>query len=133
MDYRLYQRLVYLIICAFFLSTVTVHAETSTSPASAGMIEKAEQSMQSASEAGADSLAAQNFQLAAEALNQARQLALKRKTKEADRFALKSIRYAELSANEAQYLQLSERLENKTAENSRLRRELLLGTAADKP
>ncbi len=132
MDYRLYQRLVYPFIVAILLSSVTVHAQTSIAQGSV-LISKAEQAIQAASEADADSLAPVNFQLAADALNQAQQQLAKRKMKEADRLALKSIRYAELSINEAKYIQLKEALENKSAENSRLRRELLLGTTADKP
>jgi hypothetical protein len=133
MDYRLYQRLVYLFIAAILLSPVTVRAQTGLESANTALLAKAEQALQSASEVDADSLALVTFQQAATALQQAQQLLLKRKTKDADRFALKSIRYAELSANEAKYIQLKEILENKTAENSRLRRELLLGTTADKP
>ncbi len=132
MDYRLYQRLVYLFIGAIILCSVTVHAQGSTSNAPA-MMSKAEQAIQAATEAGADSLAPVNFQLATNVLNQAKLLLAKRKMKEADRFALKSIRYAELSINEAKYIQLKEALEVKSAENSRLRRELLLGTTAVKP
>ncbi len=132
MDYRLYQRLVYLFIGAVILCSVTVHAQSSASNASATM-SKAEQAIQAASEADADSLAPANFQLATNILNQATLLLAKRKMKEADRLALKSIRYAELSANESKYIQLKEALEIKSAENNRLRRELLLGTTAVKP
>lgn len=132
MDYKLYQRLVYLFIGAIILCSVTVHAQSSVSNASA-MMSKAEQAIQAASEANANSLAPVNFQLATGAMQQAQQVLAKRKTKDADRLALKSIRYAELSANEAKYIQLKEVLENKTAENIRLRRELLLGTTAIKP
>ncbi len=132
MDYRLYQRLVYLFIGAIILCSVTVHAQSSASNSSA-MVSKAEQAVQAASEADADSLAPANFQLATNILNQATLLLAKRKMKEADRLALKSIRYAELSINEAKYIQLKEALEIKSAENNRLRRELLLGTTAVKP
>lgn len=132
MDYRLYQRLVYLFIGAVILCSVTVHAQSTASNASATM-SKAEQAIQAASEADADSLAPANFQLATNILNQATLLLAKRKMKEADRLALKSIRYAELSANESKYIQLKEALEIKSAENNRLRRELLLGTTAVKP
>lgn len=131
MDYRLYQRLVYLFIGAIILCSVTVHAQSSAS--NSVMVSKAEQAVQAASEADADSLAPANFQLATNILNQATLLLAKRKMKEADRLALKSIRYAELSINEAKYIQLKEALEIKSAENSRLRRELLLGTTAVKP
>lgn len=131
MDYRLYQRLVYLFIGAIILCSVTVHAQSSAS--NSVMVSKAEQAVQTASEADADSLAPANFQLATNILNQATLLLAKRKMKEADRLALKSIRYAELSINEARYIQLKEALEIKSAENNRLRRELLLGTTAAKP
>ncbi len=132
---RLYKKLVYLFFVSgvAFLGIVTANAYESAVPARTALIENAEQSMQSAGEADADALAAVNFKSAADALDQARQAALKRKTKESDRFALKAIRYAELAANEARYIRLKEQLENKTAENSRLRRELLLGATADKP
>jgi len=123
---------VYLFIGAVILCSVTVHAQSSASNASATM-SKAEQAIQAASEADADSLAPANFQLATNILNQATLLLAKRKMKEADRLALKSIRYAELSANESKYIQLKEALEIKSAENNRLRRELLLGTTAVKP
>ena len=132
MDYRLYQRLVYLFIGAVILCSVTVHAQSTANNASATM-SKAEQAIQAASEADADSLAPANFQLATNILNQATLLLAKRKMKEADRLALKSIRYAELSINEAKYIELKEALEIKSAENNRLRRELLLGTTAVKP
>ena len=132
MDYRLYQKLVYLFLGAIILCSVTVHAQSSASNVSA-MMSKAEQAIGAASEADADSLAPVNFQLATNSLNQAKLLLAKRKMKEADRFALKSIRYAELSINEAKYIQLKELLEVKSAENSRLRRELLLGITVVKP
>jgi hypothetical protein len=132
MDYRLYQRLVYLFIAAVLLSSVTVRAQLSATSTTTILV-KAEQAIQAASEAEAERLAPVNFQLAKDAMQQAQQWSLKRKAKEVDRFALKSIRYAELSGTEAKYIQLKEMLEMKTVENSRLRRELLLGTTGDKP
>lgn len=133
MNYRLYQRLVYLFMLTILLSSVTVYAQSITAPAQSELISKAEQAIQSASEADAERLAPVNFQLAKDAMQQAQQGMAKRKSKDADRFALKTIRYAELSATEAKYIQLKETLENKMAENNRLRRELLLGTTDDKP
>ncbi len=133
MDYRLYQRLVYLFVAAILLSPVTVRAQAGLESANTALLAKAEQALQTASEANADSLASGNFQSASNAFQQAQNLSTKRKTKEADRLALKSIRYAELSATEAKYIQLKETLETKMAENNRLRRELLLGATANKP
>jgi hypothetical protein len=132
MDYRLNQRLVYLFLGVILLCSVTVQAQTGA-PNVSVLLSKAEQAIEAAREADADSLASVNFQLATNTLNQAQLLLAKRKTKEADRLALKSIRYAELSANESKYIQLKEALETKSAENNRLRRELLLGTTAVKP
>ncbi len=133
MDYRLYQRLTYPLSVALFLCLGAAQAQSGASIAPPEQIDRAAQAIEAANEAGAPALAPDSLVLADAALADARALLARRKGKEAERQALRAIRYAELSANQARYIRLKEAVEEKTAHNARLRRELLLGENGEKP
>lgn len=133
MDYRLYQRLPYPLSVALFLCLGAAQAQSGASIAPPEQIDRAERAIEASHEAGAPALAPDSLALADAALADARALLARRKGKEAERQALRAIRYAELSANQARYIRLKEAVEEKTAQNARLRRELLLGENGEKP
>jgi hypothetical protein len=118
---------------ALFLCLGAVQAQSVASSAPPEQIDRAARAIEAANEAGAPALAPDSLALADAALADARALLAKRKGKEAERQALRAIRYAELSANQARYIGLKEAVEEKTAYNARLRRELLLGESGQKP
>lgn len=133
MDYRLYQRLPFPLSVALFLCLGAVQAQSGASTVPPVQIDRAERAIEAANEAGAPASAPDSLALAEAALLDARAQLARRKTKEADRQALKAIRYAELSAAQARYVALKQAVEEKTAHNARLRRELLLGENGAKP
>lgn len=133
MDCRLYQRLPYPLSVALFLCLGAAQAQSGASIAPPEQIDRAERAIEASHEAGAPALAPDSLALADAALADARALLARRKGKEAERQALRAIRYAELSANQARYIRLKEAVEEKTAQNARLRRELLLGENGEKP
>jgi len=118
---------------ALFLCLGSAQAQTGASSAPTVQIGRAESAIESAKQAGAPGLAPESLLLAETALSDAQALLARRKSKDAERAALKSIRYAELSASQARYIMLKEAVEEKTARNAGLRRELLLGGERDKP
>ena len=133
MDYRLYQRLLYPFSVALFLCFGSAQAQTGASPAPSVQIDRAGLAIEAAKQAGAPDLAPESLAQAESAYLDAQALLARRKNKDADRSAMRSIRYAELSASQARYVTLKEAVEEKTAHNARLRRELLLGENGDKP
>ena len=133
MDYRLYQRLPFPLSVALFLCFGAAQAQSGASIAPPEQINRAVRAIEAAHESGAPALAPDSLALADAALADARALLARRKGKEAERQALRAIRYAELSANQARYIHLKETGEEKTADNARLRRELLLGESGEKP
>jgi hypothetical protein len=132
MDYKLYRRLVYLLTLACVLNLVTIPVQAMLVPVSLPTIQLAEQAIQTARDVDAPRFAADNFQYALDAFQQAQQSLNNHKTKDVERLALKSIRYAELSTYQARYVHAKEEVDAKISENARLRRELLLGEKADK-
>lgn len=78
-------------------------------------------------------MAPDSLAIADAALADAVQLAGKRRSRDAERAAVKALRYADLAASQARYIALKQAVDDKTARNTRLRRELLLGTGAEKP
>lgn len=133
LDYRLYRRLLYPLSVALFLCLGSAQAQTGASSAPSVQIGRAESAIEAAKQAGAPGLAPESLALAESALLDAQALLARRKSKDAERAALKSIRYAELSASQARYITLKEAVEEKTAHNAGLRRELLLGGDRDNP
>lgn len=133
LDYRLYRRLLYPLSVALFLCLGSAQAQTGAYSAPSAQIGRAESAVEAAKQAGASGLAPESLALAESALLDAQALLARRKSRDAERAALKSIRYAELSASQAHYVTLKEAVEEKTAQNARLRRELLLGDDRDKP
>jgi hypothetical protein len=133
LDYRLYRRLLYPLSVALFLYLGSAQARTDASSVPSAQIGRAESAIEAAKQAGAPGLAPESLMLAESALLDVQALLARRKHKDAERAALKSIRHAELSANQARYIMLKEAVEEKTARNARLRRELLLGGGGDDP
>jgi len=133
LDYRLYQRLLYPLSVALFLCLGSAQAQTGASAVPSEQIGRAVLAIEAARQAGAPDLAPESLAQAESALLDAQALLAKRKNKDADRAAMKSIRYAELSFGQARYITLKEAVEEKSARNARLRRELLLGGDGDNP
>lgn len=130
MDYRLPKAFVYLLSVAFFSMFGAVSAQSESRSERSPVIMAAEQAMQQARRARADTIVPADFANAERALAEAEALVLKRRRSEADRMALRAQRLAELAAVNARYLLLKDEVDRKTTANAALRRELLMGTGA---
>lgn len=127
---RLYQQVLYLLLSFALIFPINVAlAQSSGSTASSNTLHRALNALQQAEAVHAPTLAGSSYQIAQDAFNQAQLYDAKRKKKDAQRMAEKSIRYAELASTEARYYQLKIEVENKVTENADLRRTLLLGTS----
>ena len=127
---RLYQQVLFLLLSFTLIVCINVvSAQSNSSSAPNNTLQQALNALQLAEDAHAPTLASSSYQIAQDAFNQAQLFDSKRKKKDAQRMAEKSIRYAELASTEARYYQLKIEVENKVTENADLRRTLLLGTS----
>ena len=126
MDYRVSKIFLYLIVTASALSALPVCAQSQNSPPSTA-ISAADEALATASAAKADSLAPEEYRRAEAVLQEANALLVKRKSKDAERMALRARLYADLATAKAHYIQVRETVEERTSANAALRRELFLG------
>ena len=133
MDYKLSQRFLYVTSVAFLLCISTSSAQTAAIQMQSSVMASAERALLEAESDNAAILATEAYQQAQSAYAQAQVFLVKRKTKEVERWAMKSIRYSELAKSQVHYVQFKEAVDNKISENARLRRELLMGDSGHKP
>lgn len=126
MDYRVSKAILYSFAAFSALSAVPVCAQSQNSETGASL-SAAGQAIAAAESAQARTLAPEEFQSAELALQEANGLAVKRKSKEANRQAQRARLYADLASAKAKYIRTKEAVEQKTSDNQALRRELLLG------
>lgn len=132
MNYRLYQQLLFLLLSFALIQSINAVSAQTTAPSSVlNPLQKAELALQTAEASHAPTLASEAYQKAQDSYQQALAFQAKRKTKESTRYAAMCIRYAELSASQALYIQLKTEVEAKVSENAELRRSLLLGQSLE--
>lgn len=129
----MYRKLLYSLSVALFFGLGTAQAQTTAAAPALTSLDRAGSALEAARQAGAPARAPDTLAIADAALAEAVQLAGKRRSRDAERAAAKALRYADLAASQARYIALKEAVDDKTARNARLRRELLLGNGADKP
>ena len=122
MDYKLSQRFLYVTSVAFLLCIGTLNAQTAALQMQSPIMVAADKALLQAETENAAELAAEVYQQAQSAYAQAQALSVKHKTKEVERWAMKSIRYSELALSQVRYLRLKEAVDNKISENARLDR-----------
>ena len=125
---RLYQQVLFLLLSFTLIVCINVvSAQSKSSSAPNNTLQQALNALQLAEDAHAPTLANAAYTIAQDAYNQAQLFDAKRKNKDAQKMAEKSIRYAQLANIEARYQKLKTEVENKVTENAALRRSLLLG------